>query len=219
MIGAVLFDLDGTLLDRDASVYSFVQSQYQRFRNALVHVPEEDYISRFIVLDAHGYVWKDKVYQQLVDELGITALSWEDLLRDYDDRFHEHCVPYAGLTDMLNTLKGMRLKLGIITNGHTEFQLANINALGIANFFTEILISEQEGVRKPDPEIFERALNRLNVTSDQSVFVGDHPVNDIQAARNVGIKAIWKRSPLWSNAEADAVVDALMQVPQTVQGL
>jgi len=48
MIGAVLFDLEGTWLDRDASVYSFVQSQYQRFRNTLVHVQEETYNSLFI---------------------------------------------------------------------------------------------------------------------------------------------------------------------------
>lgn len=177
MIGAVQFDLDGTLLDRDETLYSFVQSQYQRFRNALVHVQEETYISLLIALDAHGYVWKDKVYQQLVDEFEIMALSWEDLPKDYEDRFHEHCVPYSGLVEMLNTLKGMRLKLGIITNGHTEFQLANINALGIANFFTEILISEQEGVRKPDPEIFERVLRRLHVTPEECVYIGDHPTN------------------------------------------
>ncbi len=65
MVKAVLFDLDGTLLDRDASVERFVSVQYDRLSEHLNHIPKNDYIARFIELDCHGHVWKDKVYQSL----------------------------------------------------------------------------------------------------------------------------------------------------------
>ena len=72
---AVLFDLDGTLLDRDASLQQFVAAQYQRFQMYLRHIPEDEYLFTFIELDCRGHVWKDKVYQQLINEYSIAELE------------------------------------------------------------------------------------------------------------------------------------------------
>ena len=217
MIQTVLFDLDGTLLDRDTSLRLFIENQYERFYEKLCHIPRPIYIERFIELDAHGYVWKDKVYQQLTGELEITSLSWRNLLSDYENEFHHSCISYSGLLQMLDALQNMGLKVGIVTNGRTEFQLKNIQALGITHFFSVILVSEKEGVRKPDSEIFMRALQVLKLVPKECVFIGDHPSNDIRAAQNVGMKAVWKRNPLWLNCDADAVVDELSQVPEILQ--
>lgn len=62
MLKAVLFDLDGTLLNREASLKAFIDDQYDRF-DALKAVSKERYCTRFIELDNYGYVWKDRVYQ------------------------------------------------------------------------------------------------------------------------------------------------------------
>ena len=192
MIKAVLFDLDGTLLDRDSSVKGFIYSQYDRLNNSVGHIPRETYVERFIGLDQRGYVWKDEVYKQLVKEFEITELAWEELLQDYINEFKNHCVPFPNLITMLEELKSRNLLLGMITNGRGQFQLDNIRALGIEKYFDSILISEWEGLKKPDPAIFKRALDRLKVSASQSVFVGDHPENDVKASRNVGMKGIWK---------------------------
>ncbi|MBW4491204.1 MAG: HAD hydrolase-like protein [Trichocoleus desertorum ATA4-8-CV12] len=82
MVEAVLFDLDGTLLDRDASIRQFIAAQYDRLGNYLSHIPKADYVSRFIELDSQGHVWKDKVYQALIVEFDIRGLSWQTLLQD-----------------------------------------------------------------------------------------------------------------------------------------
>src|SRR5699024_945424 len=87
MMKAVFFDLDGTLLNRDASVRLFIEKQYQRLHPSVKHVPQDRYITRFIELDNHGYVWKDKVYQQMVEEFNITTITCEHLLVDYIDQF------------------------------------------------------------------------------------------------------------------------------------
>lgn len=75
MIKAVLFDFDGTLLNRDASVKAFIDNQYDRLKKWIGHIPKEQYMTRFIELDKRGYVWKDTVYQQLTQEFSITAIT------------------------------------------------------------------------------------------------------------------------------------------------
>ena len=217
MIKAVLFDLDGTLLNRDESIKKFINNQYERLNKWVNHIPKDEYITRFIELDNHGYVWKDKVYQQLTKEFEINGVTWDELLQDYISCFKDNCVPFPNLFDLLEELRNKQLTLGIITNGMGQFQLDNIKALGIEKYFKVILVSEWEGIKKPDPNIFLRALNQLNVSPIHSVYVGDHPENDVKASQKVGMKGIWKRDTLWSNTGAEVIIDDLMELPSLLQ--
>src|SRR5690625_1018633 len=216
MIKAVLFDLDGTLLNRAASVQNFIENQYERLNNWLNHIPKQQYISRFIELDCRGYVWKDKVYQQMVDDFNINNLSWENLFTDYVKEFHNYCIPFPSLIDMLERLKMNSIRLGMITNGKGQFQMDNIRALGIDSFFETILVSEWEGIKKPDPAIFKKALQQLNVSASESMFVGDHPENDVKGAINIGMIGVWKKDRQWKEVEADYIINDLKEFPVIV---
>lgn len=213
MIKAILFDLDATLLNRDSSLVSFIEDQYERFSHFVDHVPKQLYIDRFIELDNHGYTWKDQVYMQLVDEFNIQNVSADELLNDYIRNFHHHCNAYPNLLKMLQQLKSQKYKLGIITNGKGQFQMDNIVALGLDKVMDAILISEWEGIKKPNPEIFHRALQKLKVNAFESIYVGDHPENDIKAAKNVEMTAIWKKDAQWENVQADFMMDDLLELP------
>jgi putative hydrolase of the HAD superfamily len=213
MIKAVLFDFDGTLLDRDESVKRFIDNQYDRLHKFVGHIPRESYVTRFIQLDNRGYVWKDQVYQQLVDEFEIREMSWEELLQDYTCEFINHCVPFPNLVNTLEELKSRNIMLGIITNGKGQFQIGNIKALGIEEYFDAILISEWEGIKKPDPHIFNRALERIGVSPSESIFVGDHPLNDVKAAQNVGMTGVWKKDPHRNTVVADFIIEDLSELP------
>jgi putative hydrolase of the HAD superfamily len=219
MIKAIIFDLDGTLLNRDESVKRFIDNQYERFNIWVNHIPKEKYITRFIELDNRGYVWKDKVYQQLTEELEITGVTWEDLLQDYINLFKNNCIPFQNLFEMLEELRNKNFILGMITNGIGQFQLDNIKALGIEKYFQAILVSEWEGLKKPDPNIFLRALKQLNVSPNQSVYVGDHPENDVKAAQKVGMKGIWKKDNHWSNFATELKIDDLGELPSIISDL
>ncbi len=216
MIRGVLFDLDRTLLDRDASILSFASSQYEIFQSRLGDVDHNSYVEAFVRLDARGSLWKDRVYQELVTVLKIQSVTWEELFADFEARISGHCLPFDSLHETLEKLAG-EYRLGLITNGRTHFQARTIEALGIAPCFAAILISETEGVRKPDSEIFRRALTRLALHPDEAVYVGDHPVTDIQGARDAGLAGFWKRNTDFSEPPCEAVFDHLAELPHLLR--
>lgn len=219
MIKAVLFDLDGTLLNRDDSLELFIENQYERLKKWVGHIPKDQYKTRFIKLDNRGYVWKDKVYEQLVREFDIIGITQERLLQDYITQFKNHCVPFPNLHTMLKQLRESHIKLGIITNGKGQFQFDNIKALGIDSYFDTILVSEWEGIKKPNPQIFEKALKQLSIDPNESVFVGDHPDNDVKAAQQIGMKGIWKKDRHGTNVGADFIITDLMELPVIIKKL
>ena len=219
MIKAVLFDLDGTLLNRDESILRFADRQYDRMKKWTGHIPKATYINRFIVLDAKGYVWKDKVYQQLVEEFCMSGITSQELLQDYLNEFQYSCVPFPNLKEMLAELSEAGIRLGMITNGFGKFQMRNIEALCIKDYFQAILISEWEGLKKPDPAIFLRALKKLDTSPHQSLFVGDHLENDVAAARNVGMISVWKGDIQWPGTNADYTVQDLGEIPNLLNTL
>lgn len=219
MFKAILFDLDGTLLDRDKSILSFIENQYERLIESLSHIGKEKYVSRFIELDNHGYVWKDKVYQELIKEFNITSLRWEQLLHDYLVEFKHHCISFPHTENMLDEFKRNNFALGIITNGYGQFQTDNLKALGIEGYFDVILVSEWEGIKKPNPQIFLNALKKLQIEPQESIFVGDHLENDIRAAENVGMMAILKNSTGNTDDRANIVIDDYLELPLIVKKL
>ena len=215
---AVFFDLDGTLLDRNSSIRRFVEVQHDRFSSSLSHIPKATYVVKFVELDCRGHVWKDKVYQTLVEEFSITGMTWQALLKDYEAQFQFNCIPFPGLSAVLEKLKSEGYSLGIVTNGFGEFQSRSIEGLGIRSYLDTVLISETEGVRKPQLEIFQRAMDRLGVIAFNSTFVGDNPDADIAGAKGAGMKTIWKRHPYSSEPDkVDAIIDNLDEIPLILQ--
>lgn len=192
MIKAILFDLDQTLLNRQASIEHFIEAQYERYIDYLSHISKAKFKSKFMDFDNNGYVWKDKVYAQLIDYFNIQGLTKDELLEDYITTFSDYCVPFPYLFKTLNELKANNYKLGIITNGKHPFQLHNIKALKLDAYIDTILISEQENIKKPNPQIFKRAAKKLNLALHECLFVGDNFENDYQAAKNAGMHAIFK---------------------------
>lgn len=218
VIRSILFDLDRTLLDRDASVLAFAAAQHARFALRLDGAPLEAYVETFIRLDDRGMLWKDAVYQRLTVDLGIGAVPWEELYQDFTDRIVDHYIAFPGVHEALVELSAHHT-LGLVTNGRTFFQNRTIATLGLAPYFSTVLISEKESLRKPDVAIFHRALSHLEVAPHEAVYVGDHPVNDMQAARNAGMHTVWKRNDDFPDAPCDARFDDFNELPGIIRAL
>lgn len=194
---AILFDLDGTLYDRDAAVRELIKEQHVHFDAALSHVPRETYVHRFMEFDAHGYIERAIVYGEAAREFDLPGDLVERLIAHYWQTFPWFCRSYPEVPSALLNLRANGFKLGMITNGSIPVQEMKIRQLGLAPLMDEIVIAGREGLSKPDPRIFERALQRLGVAADQAWFVGDDPVADVRGAYDAGLTAVWRYTPHW----------------------
>lgn len=218
MIDAVFFDLDGTLLDRGRTAEHYLRGQIIRV-SILRDVDPSAYIARAVQLDLKGYAPRDGLFRALESEFGLLDGSHEVLLDDFRSHFPQECFPYPGLDVTTSELRRRGISIGLITNGSSLTQRRKIERLGIDPIFDVILVSEEEGVSKPSPVIFRRALDAVDATAAESVYVGDDPESDIRGARDAGLRAIWRRNddcPPPNNA--DAMIDDLREIPGIIAG-
>ena len=207
---AVVFDLDGTLLDRRRSFERFVRDQRERFAPFLQTAGREEYVQTLIERDRDGYAPRQEVFTGMLAQFALPSGLAETLLNDYRAGFPSACVLFPDAAQTLSSLRASGLKLGLITNGSVRMQSAKLECLALSSMFDTILISDAEGISKPDRRIFHRALQRLDTNPARAVFVGDHPDVDVAGARAAGMKAIWRRDPGVSRmVEADAVIEEL----------
>lgn len=105
------------------------------------------------------------------------------------DEYVNYNIPYDKTLETLERLK-LDYSLGLITNS-TDLAFEPLRKkYSFDKIFDKIIASYEVGLIKPDPRIFELALGKLGVKSKEALMVGDNPINDLQAARAVGIKGL-----------------------------
>jgi len=186
MIDAVLFDLDETLLDRTTSLRAFLADQFGRHAGSLGNVGMEQWREHFLALDRRGQVLKTIVYPAILAEFGGEAGAYQTLFADYASRCSAFAVPFDAMMSTLIAIRSMGLPIAIVTNGGTEFQTKTIEALDLHKLTDAIFISEREGLRKPDPEIYRRAMADLGTDPASTAFI-DNKLPNVEAAAALGI--------------------------------
>lgn len=98
---------------------------------------------------------------------------------------------YPGVMAMLDRLHDAGMRTVLVSNAQSCFTRPELALLGLDKALDDVLISSEEGVRKPAAEFFERALQREGIAADQVVMVGNDTTSDIGGAANAGIDGIY----------------------------
>lgn len=188
-IKAVIFDLDNTLLDRMSTFRDFVNSFVNTY---FQHVEEiEDIVHRIIELDEDGYKDKNKLFAELLEELPwLVKPEISDLLNYYSAQYSTNALFMEYAAETIQYVR-QKYKVGLITNGRNMIQYGKIDQLGIRNDFDFIIVSEEAGIKKPNIKIFQMAYEKIELKPEECVYIGDHPINDIEGAGKAGMNTIW----------------------------
>lgn len=198
---AVIFDLDNTLMDRDTTFRKFSEQFVTDHLNHLGEFTQAEIVADMKVRDADGYRNKQEFFQELVDVLPWREkLSAVDIEQYYNTHYMTHACRMAYVEESLIHCYQRGFVMGMVTNGKHHIQHGKINRLELMEHFHVVVISEDTGIQKPAPQIYQMALDQLGVTADQAVFIGDHPRNDIWGPHQVGIRGIWlRRNHVWDD--------------------
>ena len=192
-IAGLVFDLDNTLLNREALFMRVAESFYEEHLRTKTSAAREQAVAKMVEWDGDGYADRQEMLMQWLGEWPETGLDLESLRTWYRLGTAQHASPDMEVNAFLGQLNDRGLPWGIVTNGPPS-QRVKCQAAGLSKLAPFILISEEIGYAKPDPRIFDDALRSLGLaTPEQVMFVGDNPVVDIDGAKRFGMKAAWVR--------------------------
>lgn len=189
----ILFDADETLFHFDA--YSGLKRTFSHFD---VEFGDEEYHAFEAV---NMPLWQ----QYQAGEISAQELrhqrfaTWAERLTTTTERLNELflaamaeiCTLLPGVKTLFELLDG-KAHLGIVTNGFTELQQVRLEKTGLDGAIKSLVISEQVGVAKPHPAIFEHALEQMDFPPrDQVLMVGDNPHSDILGGLKAGLHTCW----------------------------
>lgn len=191
MTKAVLFDFDETLQDRTLAFEGYMDAFLDEYLPNISQKEREAHKQDMRITGNGGYVNRVEWCTNLVKMWG-----WENapdatvLANHYDYNFGDFNVIFDNSIPLLKELKARGYLTGVITNGPSVLQNHKMDTSGLRPYCDIVVVSGDEGVHKPDPRLFEITAERLGVKPQECVYVGDHPVNDIQGALSAGMGAI-----------------------------
>ena len=194
----IMFDADETLFD-------FKKSEREALKNTMIEFKidyDENYHLK-VYKDINSVIWKEfedgillqknlnvERFKRLLSKLN---LNFDEI--EFSKSYVEH-LSYASFlyNDSLPLIESLykEFKLIIITNGLKDVQDNRIRNSIIGKYFKNVVVSEEVDISKPDPKIFEYALNSINYNDKSKVLmVGDSLTSDIQGGINSGIDTCW----------------------------
>lgn len=220
-IQAVLFDLDNTLTHRDLTTQAYSRYLAEYYAPALKQVESDKIIEIVRRIDNGGYPKKELLTHGSIGASAAYALlqelSWlnpptiDELAQFWFSQFGRFAVEMPAAEQVLTKLKNEGYQLAIVSNGGHDTRLNTIRGLGIETYFDEIISSGLVGFNKPQPEIFQITAERLGVQPTQCLYIGDHPINDVQGATEAGMHALWMQG---FHADAEHIQYKIQQLPE-----
>jgi putative hydrolase of the HAD superfamily len=203
--GLALFDLDHTLLDREAAFWGWATMFADEFG-----LPDGS-ASLIEVADGDGFRPRDELFEWVRQTFEIDVPT-DELLARYHCEYPTCFTVPTETVDAIRRLRSSNWKVGVVTNGPPS-QMRKLETTRLVDEFDAICISAEIGAWKPDPAIFEEAARRCG-TPLKGWLVGDSEPADIAGGHGVGLQTIWmSRGRTWTTADRapDATVTTISE--------
>lgn len=199
----LFFDLDHTLWDFDRNSAESIAEIYSTYHLSDLGVPSADvFAEQFIIINRK--LWReydlDLIGHEYIREhrfpLVMKALGIEDTssCADMNTEYLRLLPRKAHLTDsareILDYLQG-RYRMHIITNGFADIQAVKMASAEIAHYFEEVVTTQSADAKKPNPRIFDFALQASGAAVSESLMLGDNYEADILGAKAVGLDTVF----------------------------
>lgn len=190
-VKAIFFDFDDTLQSRKGAYRLYCESFLSKY---FPDITNEERLKKLDEMEEHvdgGYKDREDYFPELID-----LWQWDnhppmqELFDSFNYDFGKHVVMLDGAIDVLNEIKSRGYILGCITNGVSSLQNIKLDTAGIRDLFDVVVVSGDIGIYKPDRRIFDYAIRLAGVKNEESLYVGDHPINDIQGALGADMQVV-----------------------------
>lgn len=198
----IFFDLDRTLWDFDAAAEVAFERIYEKYHLKDLGIPSaHEFHEVYHPLNEQLWVLyrADKVTKDYLNRTRFLKPLEHYGIHDTDlaDHLSEDYVYWSprivrlvpGTMELLDYLKP-KYHLHLITNGFQEVQHIKLSGSGLEPYFETLTVSEEVGVKKPNPEIFRYALRKAHATAKESLMIGDEMAVDIDGARTAEIDTV-----------------------------
>lgn len=205
---AVLFDLDGTLLNSTESNYRAFKVVGEKM-NATSKLTLERYLE-----------WYSPNYFELYEKMGIPEKDWPKASQIWREYYISHEKPdlFPHVIDVLSYLRSKKYKLGLVTSGSVNRVNSDLERKKIRDFFEVVVYGEgfKKEELKPSPKQLLVALEKMEETADGACYVGDTPP-DIEAGRRAGMMTIavttgFGLAKKIEESEPDMIIDSLEEL-------
>ena len=199
----IYFDLDDTLLNHKKAEQNGLADVHDHFE-------EFSDISLKTLVDTYHHInkglWEEygrgeidrhilhrRRFEETFRELGIRTELYEEAGKVYMQYYRNHWEWIDGAEEAYQSI-AQKYEVGIITNGFAETQWMKIDQFGFRESARHIVISEEVGVMKPQPKIFDHSTELAGVDRDKILYVGDSPTSDVKGGLNAGWMVAWYKS-------------------------
>jgi len=203
MTDAMLFDIDGTLIDhkkaQKLALHDFftdhcadLDTDCETFI-VLWSKAGEHYFGKYMSGDVSFHDIRPLRCQSVFSSCNVT-LSWDDarrLFHTYLSYYERHWTLFDDVLPCIEKCEAM--PMGVISNGDSSEQRKKLKATGLSDLFEAVVISEDIGTPKPSPDIFAHAVDALGTFPQETYYIGDDLHADVYGSANAGLKPVYLR--------------------------
>lgn len=239
-IRALLFDVNGTLIDIETDegldeIYRAI-GHFLMYQGISIHRGEvrdlyfqimrqqrENSAEVFAEWDAVE-VWREFLRIRASDYTRSLPLDSQTQLPLFLAELHRGIARkrlrlYPQVRETLDLLRP-RYRMAVVSDAQSAYAVPELRAVEILPYFDPVIVSGDYGYRKPDPRLFQKALDALGVQPNQALYVGNDLYHDIHGAQQVGMKAIYasysQNNPMYGTTEPDYVMYRFAELPQAI---